>query len=183
MAFERTQIMIDISPSLSLSGWMSEIELTKLAELASRSKRIVEIGSWAGRSATAIAHHTPGLLFCVDTWTRSLTLQKGAAVEPTLFNEFLFNTSGLPVIPVMTDSLTAARWFAKCGMKFDMIFIDADHTADAVRADILAWRPLLELGGILCGHDYELTGWPDVKPVVDELIGSVELVDSLWIAR
>ena len=175
--------MIDISRAQKVAGWMSDDELTYLAEAAAKSKRIVEIGSWAGRSATAIASHTNGVLFAVDTWERALVHYNGAKLEPTLFAEFLQNTAGLPVIPVMTDSLTAAKWFAAAGQTFDMIFIDADHQAPAVRADILAWRPLLAPGGIFCGHDYEFTGWPDVKPVVDELVGKIRLVNTIWIAE
>jgi predicted O-methyltransferase YrrM len=171
---------LDISRALACNGWMSETELRFLAGAARSSKRIVEIGSWAGRSATAIASHTPGMLFCVDTWERALTHMNGAKLEPTLFNEFLTNTSGLPVVPVMMDSLTAAERFRKAGMVFDMIFIDASHEGPAVRADIEAWRPLLAEGAIFCGHDYGFAGWPDVKTVVDEMLGDVHVVDTIW---
>lgn len=37
---------------------------------------------------------------------------------------------------------------------FDVLYIDADHTYDAVKADIDAWWPKVRPGGILCGHDY-----------------------------
>lgn len=171
---------MNIERSLKVNGWMEPQELEYLASAASKSKRIVEIGSWAGRSATAIASHTPGCLWCVDTWERALVHYNGAVLEPTLFSEFLQNTAGLPIVPVMTDSLTAAGWMKAAGMTFDMIFIDADHQAPAVRADILAWRELLADGGILCGHDYEFTGWPDVKPVVDELVPKFRLIHTIW---
>lgn len=172
--------MIDISRSLAVNGWMEPVELEYLAQAASKSRRIVEIGSWAGRSASCIASHTQGILYCVDTWEKALVHYNGSVLEPTLFSEFLRNTVGLPIVPVMTDSLTAAKWFTAAEMTFDMIFIDADHQAPAVRADILAWRPLLAEGGIFCGHDYELTGWPDVKPIVDELVPERRLIHSIW---
>ena len=53
-------------------------------------------------------------------------------------------------------------------MSFDMIFIDAAHDYASVKEDILAWRPLLAKGGLLCDHDY--TDWPTVKQAVDELV-------------
>lgn len=171
---------MNIERSLKINGWMEPQELEYLASAASKSFCIAEIGSWAGRSASCLGTHTPGCVFCVDTWERALVHANGAKIEPTLFNEFMVNTAGLPVIPVMTDSLTAAKWFKDSGITFDMIFIDANHEGPAVRADILAWRPLLSKGGILCGHDYEFTGWPDVKPVVDELVPSFRLIHTIW---
>jgi len=172
---------MNIERALSIEGWMEPSELTYLAEAASRSRRIVEIGSWAGRSACALGMHTPGVVHCVDSWERSLTHNgPDGKLEPTLFNQFCRNTAGLPIIPVMAYSAVAAGWFARAGMTFDMIWIDADHTEPQVRADILAWRPLLAEGGILCGHDYEYTGWPDVKPVVDELVPGARIIGSIW---
>lgn len=35
----------------------------------------------------------------------------------------------------------------------DLVFIDGDHSRDAVAADLLAWRPLVRHGGLLAGHD------------------------------
>lgn len=34
------------------------------------------------------------------------------------------------------------------------VYIDANHTAEAVRADLAAWWRVLQFGGILAGHDY-----------------------------
>lgn len=171
---------MNVERAKAINGWMADNELEYLAGAASRSRRIVEIGSWAGRSATAIASHTQGTLHCVDTWERALVHYPGGAMEPSLFQEFLTNTAGLPVITVMTDSLTAAKWFKDSGQTFDMIFIDADHTEPGIRGDIRAWRELLAPGGILCGHDYEFSGWPDVKPVVDEMIPKFRLIETIW---
>jgi predicted O-methyltransferase YrrM len=173
---------ISIEHALACNGWMSEGELRWLAEAASRCRLIVEIGSWAGRSACALGAHTRGVVFCVDTWERALVHANGAVIEPTLFNEFCRNTTGLPVIPVMTDSLTAAKWFLDSGVRADMIFIDANHEGPAVHADIMAWRPLLADGGTFCGHDYAFPAWPDVKTVVDELIPDADVIETIWIA-
>lgn len=50
----------------------------------------------------------------------------------------------------------------------DLVFIDADHSYESVFADIVAWRPKVRVGGILCGHDYG-GKFDGVKKAVDLL--------------
>lgn len=49
---------------------------------------------------------------------------------------------------------------------FDFVYIDAEHTYEACRADMEAWYPKLRPGGVLSGHDYG--GFPGVTRAVDE---------------
>jgi len=63
---------------------------------------------------------------------------------------------------------------------FDLVFVDADHSYDAVKRDIWAWKPKIKKGGILCGHDYH---WDTVKKAVNEEFTKVEhgtRNDSMW---
>jgi len=52
----------------------------------------------------------------------------------------------------------------------DLLFVDAHHTYDAVKADNKAWLPHLRDGGITWYHDYgtENSMWLEVKKAVDE---------------
>jgi len=38
---------------------------------------------------------------------------------------------------------------------FDLVFIDADHSYEGCKLDILAWTPKVKPGGWISGHDYE----------------------------
>ena len=49
----------------------------------------------------------------------------------------------------------------------DFVFIDADHSERAVRADIRAWGPKLKPGGWMMGHD---VNWDGVRAAVDDLV-------------
>jgi predicted O-methyltransferase YrrM len=46
---------------------MADDELLWLARVARGCQRIVEVGSYQGRSTRALADHCPGVVFCVDT--------------------------------------------------------------------------------------------------------------------
>ena len=96
-----------------------------------------------------------------------------------------------PALRVMRlASLEAAAIFERANYKFDLVFIDDDHTYEAVKNGIEAWFPLVKEGGILCGHDYCLTGndqsyyQDNVIKAVDERFGSdIEVVHDIWIHR
>lgn len=59
----------------------------------------------------------------------------------------------------------------------DLVFIDADHTADGTETIIRAFLPKMKVGGLLAGHDYEGRGpdgnilWPGVKVAVQKVFG------------
>ena len=75
-------------------------------------------------------------------------------------------------------SVDAARTFGDASL--DFVFIDADHTAPGIRADIAAWAPKVRAGGFITGHDY-CPAFPDVVRAVDELLpGAAAHDDSVW---
>ena len=48
------------------------------------------------------------------------------------------------------------------------MFIDGDHSYEAAKADIEAWRPKVRTGGLLNGHDYDSTRFPGMYRAVDQ---------------
>lgn len=171
----------DLTRAAAIDGWMDDpLELSYIAHAASRSYRIAEIGAWAGRSSVVLAQHTLGMVFSVDTWSASLTTR--TEHNQQLFETWLANTAGLPVAPVPMESARAARMFVRAGLTFDFIFLDGDHTAPYLREDIRLWRPLLVPGGIFAGHDFDEPTWPEVAPVVREMVPGFRVVPGtrIW---
>jgi hypothetical protein len=67
----------------------------------------------------------------------------------------------------------------------DYVFIDAEHTYEAVRDDIIAWLPKVKQGGWIGGHDYDNPGFEGVKEAVDEAFpdGVERGADHTWWRR
>lgn len=77
--------------------------------------------------------------------------------------------AGERAVILRKSSIEAAKDFEDGSL--DFVFLDADHTYEAVRADIAAWYPKVKRGGLLCGHDYanhEFPAW-GVEKAVSEL--------------
>lgn len=79
-------------------------------------------------------------------------------------------TTAQIVIPIRRKSTEAAIQLT-AHSPFDVVFIDADHTYESTRADILHWAPLVKRGGLLAGDDYA-PEFPGVVRAVDELARS-----------
>lgn len=54
------------------------------------------------------------------------------------------------------NSLDAAQTFPRSF--FDFVFIDANHSYEHVIKDIHTWHLKVKPNGLLCGHDYGMTG-------------------------
>ena len=76
-------------------------------------------------------------------------------------------------------TVDAALHYARLGEWFDLVFIDADHSAQAVYNDIVQWIDLIAPHGIIAGHDYN---WPSVRYVVDAIFMPAPMVepDYVW---
>ena len=81
---------------------------------------------------------------------------------------------------VQGKSAESAAMFAD--QSLDMAFIDADHSYESVKADILAYLPKIRAGGIIAGHDYGYQGWDGVKQAVDEIFGQLPCY-GVWFKR
>jgi precorrin-6B methylase 2 len=157
-----------------LPGWTTKNELLALGSMASKSKSVVEIGSWKGRSTEELLESCKGTVYAIDHWNGSGDEITGALIEQqNVYKEFINNVGHYPNLKVIKkSSLDAVREFND---KVDMVFIDGGHSYEDCRDDINAWLP--KCTKYICGHDYN---WPGVKKAVDEKFDKINLIDSLW---
>jgi len=190
-----------------IDGWFGLDEGEWLARQVSqlpRGAKVLEVGSWHGRSSRFIADNLPegAQLWCVDTWI-------GSSGEPEMHGSAHYDRGDHAhqwwwcnlqehiaagrVVPVRMHSDNAAHTVGhlieKGQMeKFDLIFIDGDHSEEGIRTDDECWSPLLKDGGLLCGHDYykesEGPHWVHVRQYVEQKYPNVEkAATSIWHVR
>jgi len=185
--------MINIERAKQIDGWMTEAELTWLADWAKFYDSILEIGSWHGRSTRAIADNTKGRVVSVDHFNGSRGERDSGHASAKLddgdnaFLEFFKNgydslMSG-HLLSIRGNFSNIASIMIANRTKFDMIFIDGGHTYEEVKGDIASAFLLLKLGGMICGHDY-CDAWPGVKKAVDELVPNRAIArgTTIWCA-
>lgn len=197
MAFDPKMLAIDDwFYYRSFYDWCA-VQLEHLWVTNGRPVQIAEVGCWKGHSTAYLMQvlaqrNVPFVLMAVDLWHPDYfvghsqlppELRAGLG-EDALFAMFMANTAFVTtwdtkkgdLLVVREDSALAARHVED--QSVDMVFIDADHTYDAVVRDINAWLPKVRPGGILAGHDYWVRD-PGVVKAVNEAFRYVALFDGL----
>ena len=140
---------------------------------------IVEVGSYVGKSSHALLSGCSGSVTCIDPWG-VLEWKDGDTEENAeqRFRDFMANTASFPNrIIKRTTSIDAAKDYPDGSV--DMVFLDGDHAYSSVMEDIKAWLP--KARKLICGHDYNFYGWPEVKQVVDDRFGDrVQVSGTIW---
>jgi hypothetical protein len=142
-----------------------------------RLPTVLEVGSWAGASALEFAKAGAALVHCVDHWEGNLFDQGTKQYDGSRGNPlsvFLKNTKGQPITHTVGKSPEVASKFDD--ESFDIVYIDAEHTEEAVTADITAWRSKAK--HVLCGHDYAC--FEGVKKAVESLCSEVQADGNVW---
>lgn len=155
-----------------VAGWLNDDEGRLLAEMAA-GKRVLEIGSYCGRSTIWMARTAQNVL-AVDTFDG-----RGTPCPKDTRKEFLANVNRhgvgekVDLCPSTTDKmLDNIRMNADAVQEFDFAFIDGAHDLPSVTFDIEQVMQVLIPGGQIAFHDYERPSDSGVKTAVDKLISS-----------
>jgi predicted O-methyltransferase YrrM len=166
-----------------IQGWVSEDSRRLLYQLVVDRMppgAVVELGSWRGLStvwlaAGAIDRGDGTRLYAVDTWVGEgwpgYAPFLAEYAPDQLFQEFIGNLeqAGVreAVEPIRATTQRAAKgWTTPIGL----LFIDANHAYEAVRADLEAWGTALVPGGYIVFDDAGV--WEGPTRLLLEIIGN-----------
>jgi predicted O-methyltransferase YrrM len=157
----------------------SAAEAALLARLASRARRVVEIGVYEGSSALVLCAALPANaeLHLIDPFVDESGWALPPGWRPTQFATRLVvrrgAASGGPNLRWhIARSQDVGRTWA--GGPVDLVFIDGDHRAEACQEDWELWSPHVPAGGRVAFHDAREGkphghGGPGPTAVVDRL--------------
>lgn len=171
-------------PPRFTEDWFSTESQRMLAELATSTDGIegdvIEVGSWEGRSTIALANAVaPTTVHAVDTWAGCTSDDSGAlAAQRDVFATFSRNVADLTAGNVEPHRMGWREFFVDRQAPIRFLFIDAEHTYDEVRDNIVAALDHLTPGAVLCGDD--ATHPPVAAAVYDTLGGQAEFTGALW---
>ena len=149
---DQTTAEISENPKPVFTGeWVAfalsdQIALTELIRRIARPGcRMAEVGSWLGTGSTQVFlkeldPFSDTELFCIDTWRGSGNVQRHLdfVARYDAYGTFLKNAaqakSRTRLTPMQMTSIAAAATFADATL--DFVFIDADHSYEAAKADI-----------------------------------------------
>lgn len=146
-------------------------------------KKIVEVGVWKGK-LSRMFYEVAEELVLVDPWAVSWNqfpcevVNGGNTYECKMGEELKTQEeldrmcedieSSMPNAEVLRMTSIEAAEATDDGY-FDFVFIDAIHTYEHCKQDILAWMPKIRPGGMIAGDDY-MPEYPCVAKAVDELL-------------
>lgn len=167
---------LKLETALKIHGLMPPHEVHALAELASKYKRIFEIGAHLGRSTRAMADNTEGTVVTADDFNGPRDAVIPWKDRHEMYDKFLANMGEYiatkKVIAWKVDHKTMSKGglaeFLGEEPQFDMVFLDGSHAYEDVRRDLAFGMSILTPGGLLCGHDYTMNS-PGVLCALGEI--------------
>ena len=152
-----------------IPGWLHPEEGRALADL-SKGKRVLEIGSYCGKSTVCIARSASSVT-CVDYFDGRATPEPQSTFETFQASCKKYGVSDKITLCHPDESIPQPG--------YDFIFIDGNHDREFVEKDIQKSLAVLNEGGLIAFHDYRLkpnefdAGWDEgVTQAVNAFVAS-----------
>jgi len=136
---------------MNRNQWLNQVK-NKLGDV----EVAVEVGVWAGSYSKLIMQNlNPTQFYGVDPYVIYNDAPPGSEFSTQESLDVLYekiNRKIKPGILIRDFSIEAAKQFED--ESIDFVYLDGDHTYEAVSSDIAAWYPKVKKNGIISGHDY-----------------------------
>lgn len=146
----------------NIQGWLTPSEALGLRYVASKlnkNSRVLEIGSWKGKSTYCIAHGlVDSTIFCIDPFNADGELQSKSSYElergdEDLLTQFNKNVKGFNKIQINPYKGYSQDFVGKVN-DVDFLFIDGDHSQEGCKFDFDHFEDIVKPGGYIAFHDY-----------------------------
>ena len=143
----------------------------------------IEIGVATGNHAAAIKSIlNPKKLYLLDAWGLDEAYLEITKESPAEFYHALWLTQAMffgdAAVEIIQGKSTVEHKRFEDG-DFDFIYIDANHSYDAVKKDLENWFPKLRSGGVFAGHDYcEKTGFGVIQAVDEFRANNIDKIKN-----
>jgi len=128
-----------------------------VSSFISKNSIIAEIGIFKGEFSKFLSALEPEKLFLIDLF-EGITCsgdQDGNHVIHANMNEVFNSLSGiLPGVSILKGDSSVV--LDSINEKFDMIYIDGDHSYEGCKKDLTSAFKKIKNGGYIMGHDYEM---------------------------
>lgn len=157
---------LDVPITIKFNGKRAQF-LKHLIE-ANNFSTMVEVGIDTGKSTFYLLDNIPNLtIFAIDT-----DISK-------FYNNKIKEKYKDRLVPMQGLSYEVADNIPDKSV--DIVFIDADHSYDSVKKDIIKFTPKLKSKGLLTGHDID---YPGVNKAVNELIKEFDVGPNyVWVKK
>lgn len=130
-----------------------------ILSLVNPSSIVVEVGVWKGKFSSMLLSKSPKKLILIDPWRAEEALDGRWYSQNQEFMDHIFE--GVNKKFMDDDRVSIYRGTSLSftpAEKYDLVYIDANHSYEYVKQDLEYWWPHIAPGGYLTGDDW---GWTD----------------------
>lgn len=176
-------LMVPMYKAVTLMENMVRTSFRKIQEHKKEGPIIAaEIGVYEGENASVMLILCPRMkLYCIDHYTNMDSYSGGPRQEPQFYEQIkriaawnLKRFNGNAQLMILSSEQGSKEFVDGF---FDYVYIDGEHTYDAVKKDLELWYPKVKVGGMIAGHD---VGMVEVSMAVDELVAKHKISPDKW---
>lgn len=157
------------------------------SEISVKEQTMLEVGCYVGDSTKIFCKNFKEIT-SVDPFVNGYDDNDASSyTHPMSIIEKQFRETVIEVYPnthlLKMKSIEASKLFVD--NQFHFVYLDGNHTKEALTEDLTNWLPKVKEGFFIGGHDYNNKVAPEVKGVVDSMLGKPDQLfkDTSWIKR